>query len=107
MLAGRRHADKHDLHLTPEQVCYCWCGAAIRHMRHFYSGHHLEQLAGKMQRASVTGRPKGQPARICFRVSYELGNRLDRNRWVNGNDERTGGHADQSNVGTKLKLRLS
>src|SRR6516165_590217 len=38
MLAGRRHAEKHDLHLTPEQVCDCCRGAAIRHMRHFYAG---------------------------------------------------------------------
>jgi hypothetical protein len=48
---GERH-----LHLSAEQVTQCKGDAAIRHMHHVDSGHHLEQLARNVVANAGAGR---------------------------------------------------
>ena len=48
-------APKNELHLPAEQVGKRRWPAAIRHMHQVDAGHHFEQLAGYMRRASVAG----------------------------------------------------
>src|SRR5260221_4727447 len=55
--------------------------------------HHLEELAGDMDRGSDTAGRHVDFARIGFGISDELGNGLGRNRWVDLHDER---HADDA-----------
>src|SRR5262249_11980713 len=46
---GRRHEVEHDLHLTADQVGERRRRAAVRHVKHVDTGHHLEQLASEVR----------------------------------------------------------
>src|ERR1700726_1052896 len=73
---------EHHLHLSAEQIGKRRSPAAIRHMDQINAGHHLEQFAGNMLRASYPARPHVELAGICLGIGDELWKRLDRNRWV-------------------------
>src|SRR6266851_5498783 len=60
--------------------------AAIRHVNHANAGHHLEQLAGHMDRRSISGRRHVELARIALGVRDKFWNRLGGNRQVHFHD---------------------
>ena len=86
VLDRRGQGDEHDLHLPAEQIGQRGRRAAIGHVDHVDAGHHLEQLAGHMVRASDAGRRQVDLARIGLGIGDELGNRLGRNRWIHHHD---------------------
>jgi hypothetical protein len=67
--------------------------APIWHVLHVDAGHHLEQLASDVGRASIAGRCHVDLAGIGVGVGDELGNGLDRNRWIHLHHV---GHADDA-----------
>src|SRR5262245_63147136 len=52
------------LHLSGDQIDEHWAGAAIRYMSHVDTGHHLEKLAGNMQRGPVAARSHVDLSRV-------------------------------------------
>ena len=55
--------------------------------------HHLEQLAGDVQRRGVAARRHVDLARIGLGISDELGNRCRRHRWIDHHDQGNGADA--------------
>jgi hypothetical protein len=71
------------------------------------TGHHLEQLASHMNRASVAAGPHVDLGRISPGIGDELGNGLGRNGWV---DQHHIGRAKQSrdwrDVANEIEIKL-
>ena len=65
----------------------------IRHVRHLHAGHHLEQLAGQMDRGAVAGRRHVDLAGIGLGVGDELGDGLRRHVGIDLHHVR---HADDA-----------
>ena len=61
------------LHLSAEEIGQRRPGAAIRHVQHVDAGHHLEQLAGHVDRGSDAAGREVDLARIGLGVGDELG----------------------------------
>src|SRR5262249_27585209 len=76
VLDGRGQCTEVDLQLPGHEVSQRGRYPAIRHMNHADAGHHLEQLAEHMGRASVAGGPHVDLARVGLRVGDEFRNRL-------------------------------
>jgi len=90
---------KHDVDLTADHVGECRRRAAIGHMYEVDPGHHLEELAGNMDRCSGTAGCHIDPARIGLGVGDELGDCPRRNRGVDLHDE---GDADDGSDGRDI-----
>jgi len=67
--------DEHDMHLSAEQVGERRCRAAIWHVHHIDSGHHLEQFARHMAYGPVAGRCHTDLAGLLLGMGNELVNR--------------------------------
>ena len=65
-------------------------------MKHVGARHHLEQLAGDVERGPDPARSHVDLAGVSFGIGDELGNCLHRDRWMNLHDER---HADDAGNG--------
>src|SRR5262249_14930249 len=90
---------EHDVDLTAYHVGECRRRAAIGHMYEVDPGHHLEELAGNMDRCSSTAGCHIDPARIGLGVGDELGNCSRWNRGVDLHDE---GDADDGSDGRDI-----
>jgi hypothetical protein len=74
---------------------------------HVDAGHHLEQLARYVVRASGAGRRHVDLARIGLGVGNELGNRIGRNRWMNHHNAGSSHEArNRSDVADKIEIQL-
>src|SRR5215831_1193549 len=58
------------------------------HMNHINASHHLEQLASYMGSGAVAGGGHVDLAEVGLGIGDELGDRLDRKRWIDLHDER-------------------
>ena len=74
----RRGQVEHDLNLSAHEIDQRRCVAAVRHVHQIDAGHHLEQLAGHMQRRADAARAHVDLARIGLGVGDELRNGLRR-----------------------------
>src|SRR5262249_58261204 len=59
-----------------------------KHMNHINASHHLEQLASYMGSGAVAGGGHVDLAGVGLGIGDELGDRLDRKRWIDLHDER-------------------
>ena len=88
-----RHDAEHNLELPADQIGKRERLAAVRDVDHVDAGHHLEQLAGDMERTPGAARRHVDLARIGLGIGDKLGNRVHRNRWIDFHDKRNGGNA--------------
>src|SRR3984893_8111104 len=100
--------------MLPNTPCTCppsksvsASASPIRHVHQIDTGHHLEQLASHMNRASVAAGPHVDLGRISPGIGDELGNGLGRNGWV---DQHHIGRAKQSrdwrDVANEIEIKL-
>ena len=84
---------EHDLDLPGKQVNQRGRPAAIGHVKHVDTGHHLKKLADHVERASVAARRKTEPAGIGLCVGDKFRNGLGRNRRMDLHDVGDTNHA--------------
>ena len=93
--------------LSADQVGNRSPAAAVGNMDHVDAGHHLEHLAGYMERGSVAGRRKVKLARIGLGVGDELGNGLGRDRRVYHHDFGLANEAcDRCDVADEIEIEF-
>src|SRR5262249_26146064 len=81
--------------------------AAIRHVEHVDTSHHLEQLSGEMAYPSGSSRCHVDLARIGFGVSNEFGDILCRDGWIDHHDKGSAGDAHyRRDVADKIKAEV-
>src|SRR5262249_51606506 len=107
VLDRRGHVVEYRLHLATYQVCKRGCRTPIWHVDQVDIGHHLEQLAGQMDRGSDTGRGEIDLAGIDLGVGDELGNGFVRKRRVHHQNI---GYAkdtrDRRNVADEIEIEV-
>ena len=82
-----RHDAEHDLELPADQIGKRERLAAVRDVDHVDAGHHLEQLAGDMERTPGAARRHVDLARIGLGIGDELRDRLGGKRWIDQHDK--------------------
>src|SRR5215831_18727235 len=81
--------------------------ASVVHVHEVDSGHHLEQFTGNMVSGTDAGRRLVDLARIGLGVGNELGNRLDRHRWIRLHDKGLAMSArDRGDVADQIEIKL-
>src|SRR5262249_36173338 len=107
ILDGPRQVAENDLHLTADEISECRSAATIGHVNDIDARHHLEQLAGNMERGAVTARRKIDLAGISLRISDEFGNGL---YWQRRRDDHDEWHAydagDRHDVTEEIEIQL-
>src|SRR6516165_9253621 len=107
MLHRARQNIEHDVYLTTDHVGERRRRAAIGHVNEIDAGHHLEKLAGNMDRRSCTARRHIDLARISLGIGDELGNGFGWNRWIYLHDERHADDAgDRRDVGHEIEIQV-
>ena len=78
----RRQVVEHQLHLPAKEILQGRSAALVRDVGHLHAGHHLEELAGQVDRRSVARRCEVELAGICLRIGDELGHRVRGHRRI-------------------------
>ena len=103
----RRGQVEHDLDLSAHEIDQRRRVAAVRHVHQIDAGHHLEQLAGHMQRRADAARAHVDLARIGLGVGDELRNGLRRQLRSNHHHLRDANDAgDRRRVAQKIEIEM-